>query len=72
MMELDNISTEDYNGKKKRCKFCGNDHVWGRKNCPAFGKTCTKCGGMNHFKKACLKFNEKVNMIPEDDGFEIH
>ena len=34
------------------CKRCGNRH--GPKQCPAFGKTCSKCGGKNHFAKQCF------------------
>ena len=26
----------------KDCKYCGRDHE--RRNCPAFGQTCRKCG----------------------------
>ena len=25
----------------------------GKRNCPAFGKTCDKCGGKNHFRTVC-------------------
>lgn len=32
------------------CKFCGYKHGKGA-NCPAFGKTCAKCQGRNHFAK---------------------
>ncbi|XP_067949748.1 uncharacterized protein [Watersipora subatra] len=33
------------------CKFCTYSHPRGR--CPAYGKQCRKCGGANHFEKAC-------------------
>ena len=33
------------------CKFCGCSHDKGE--CPAFGKTCNKCGGKNHFRTVC-------------------
>ena len=31
--------------KIKNCKYCGDFHAAG--NCPAFGKTCTKCNKKN-------------------------
>ena len=33
------------------CRFCGRSHKRLKANCPAFGRTCNKCGGMNHFSK---------------------
>ena len=36
---------------KFNCKYCGYQHVRGR--CPAYGKSCKKCGGKNHFAKKC-------------------
>eukprot|EP00057_Strongylocentrotus_purpuratus_P007302 XP_011661776.1 PREDICTED: uncharacterized protein K02A2.6-like [Strongylocentrotus purpuratus] len=40
---------EEMNG----CKFCGGSHSRGRDNCPAYGKTCRKCGRANHFQTVC-------------------
>ncbi len=34
------------------CKRCGSKHR--PKQCPAFGKQCSKCKGMNHFAKQCF------------------
>ena len=33
------------------CGRCGKSHEQG--NCPAYGKTCGKCQGINHFKAVC-------------------
>ena len=33
------------------CGKCGKSHEQG--NCPAYGKTCGKCQGPNHFKAVC-------------------
>lgn len=33
------------------CKYCGYQHMKGK--CPAYGQTCRKCGGRNHFQKKC-------------------
>ena len=35
----------------QRCGKCGKSHEWG--NCPAYGETCDKCKGINHFKAVC-------------------
>ena len=33
------------------CGKCGKSHERG--NCPAYGKTCDRCKGINHFKAVC-------------------
>ena len=33
------------------CYYCGESHVKGK--CPAYGKTCAKCGNKNHFASVC-------------------
>ena len=35
----------------QRCGKCGKSHERG--NCPAYGKTCGRCQGINHFKAVC-------------------
>ena len=35
------------------CGRCGLNHESGREACPAFGKTCAKCGKMNHYARKC-------------------
>ena len=35
----------------KDCYFCGRDHNKGE--CPAYGSTCKKCKGKNHWAKQC-------------------
>ena len=35
----------------QRCGKCGKPHE--QRNCPAYGKTCDKCKGINHFKAVC-------------------
>ena len=42
-------SGRGFNGQ--RCGKCGKSHERG--NCPAYGKTCNKCKGINHFKAVC-------------------
>ena len=38
---------------RAKCKFCGREHAFDRKQCPAFGKKCHTCGQENHFAKMC-------------------
>lgn len=35
------------------CWYCGKKHSPKKEACPAWGKTCTKCGAMNHFAVKC-------------------
>jgi hypothetical protein len=37
------------------CKKCGRTHK--KANCPAYGKTCSKCKEKNHFAVGCKKKN---------------
>ena len=39
------------NNNGHRCGKCGKSHERG--NCPAYGKTCDRCKGINHFKAVC-------------------
>ena len=40
---------------KSQCYGCGQDHHQDKSECPAFGKTCHKCGRNNHFVNVCGK-----------------
>ena len=73
-MEIDKISEKKKDYGRSKCKFCGNEHIWGRKNCPAYGKTCVKCKGLNHFSKVCKTRNERVSVLAEEseNEFAIH
>ena len=52
------------------CSFCGGTHTRGR--CPAFGKTCKKCGKVNHFEMVCrskkIHFSNLKNNKIEEHG----
>ena len=37
------------------CKFCAKKHEEKKEKCPAWGKTCDKCGAKNHFSVVCNK-----------------
>lgn len=47
--------------KSRKCKFCGDWHVFEKGSCPAYGKKCKKCGGKNHFEKVCRAEKEKYS-----------
>jgi len=49
------------------CKYCTYNHVRGR--CPAFGKQCKRCGGINHFQKACNM--KTVNAVQGDMPYKV-
>ena len=54
--------------KTFKCKYCGLQHP--PRKCPAFGKSCTKCGKFNHFKNVCrtnTKYEKTVEEIENDD-----
>ena len=38
--------------RRNACRYCEDRHERG--NCPAYGKTCSKCNKINHFAAVCL------------------
>ena len=48
----------------KTANFYGKSHDKGK--CPAYGKTCNKCGGKNHFEAKCTKKGKKVRFKNHD------
>ena len=54
-----------------KCKGCGwGAHLNGRKQCPAFGKNCNKCGKPNHFSSVCQSSTTSagIHQFSEYDG----
>ncbi|XP_072169477.1 uncharacterized protein [Diadema setosum] len=44
------------------CLYCGGKHKRGMRNCPAYGKECSRCiKKINHFAKACKARIETVH-----------
>ena len=41
------------------CKFCAGKHPQRKEKCPAWGRECLKCGGKNHFARACRKIENR-------------
>jgi len=61
----------------KECWFCGRQHDFGRKYCPAYGKQCTKCGKNNHFAAKCKSkqiqkpVHNVIENTPESDIYSV-
>ena len=48
-------SSRNANTRGNSCEFCGREHdLTKRENCPAFGRSCNKCGKKNHFANVCF------------------
>ncbi len=59
------------NSKDIKCKFCVRTHPFGKSNCPAWGKQCYQCKGMNHFANSntCpAKGNQDKNSADKGTG----
>ena len=53
------------------CVGCGQPpHRGGRKQCPAQGKVCHKCGKVGHFGRVCQQRPRKTN--PQANGLHTH
>ena len=55
--EKNKSSNDERTSSSKRnrtCKYCGRTHPVQKELCPAFGKSCSKCGKPNHFSTVCL------------------
>ena len=50
-----NDTKNDKTPKLINCKFCAKKHEEKKEKCPAWGKTCDKCGAKNHFSVVCNK-----------------
>ena len=46
---------------RQPCRYCSGNHV--PRQCPAYGKTCTRCGKMGHFRKVCR--SKRDHMVHE-------
>ena len=53
------------------CKFCLQLHPCGAQNCPAWCKTCLKCGKRNHFKGSTVCQGNVNNANDQPDESEL-
>lgn len=66
--ERGQASTEENSGKHFKCNKC--DKVHGYRECAAYGKTCYKCGKMNHFSNVCKTKLKNVKDVTKDEESE--
>lgn len=63
-------------GSSQTCRHCGGawPHKGGQTKCPAFGKSCSKCGKLNHFACVCLSrpSQNQSNASVSDNVDESH
>lgn len=55
-----------YNKSFYHCKKCNTEH--GPRQCPAYGKTCSKCNRMNHFSVGCTFRKNQVHCLNNTDS----
>ena len=48
------------------CRYCGGGHI--PRQCPAYGKMCTACSKMGHFRKVC---RSKINCTVHEVEIEM-
>ena len=58
--------TEDPPTISKKCLFCTQVHVMKKELCPAWGKSCTSCGGKNHFSASSKCKGRSVHGVKDD------
>ena len=61
---------KDNEGMKVSCNFCGYEHEKIKEKCPAWGKTCDKCKGRNHFKSKCKKVHAISHSQDGNDNYD--
>ena len=55
--------------EKGKCANCGLQHEANReKNCPAFGRRCSRCQKMNHYARCCKSKSAEVRQIEAEDS----
>lgn len=60
--------------RTRECWNCGRKHEYHNKElCPAYGKTCHKCGKPNHFASKCRSKENPpaIHGIDENEIFEV-
>lgn len=50
---VNKFQSNKVNKPYRKCRYCGDPHVFIKEKCPAYGKECSKCGNMNHFASMC-------------------
>ena len=58
------------NKQSRNGKYCGRRHERKKEKCPAFGKTCNKCGGKDHFSNVCQQKIQPGNKAPSRNNLQ--
>ena len=64
-----NAAQNRFKPAQQDCKFCGGHHQFVKSKYPAYGKSCSKCGGRNHLAKVCKgkkSADRKVRTVHEE------
>ena len=68
--QVSNVAHVDRNQPTKaKCKFCGYSHPANK--CPAYGKTCSKCGKNNHFQSVCRSSAKRVQEVEKEESNSV-
>lgn len=59
---------EGFKKFKKKCSKCNYNHAYGK--CPAFGQTCMKCKGTNHFAAKCEENKKNIKAHSTEEKAE--
>ena len=59
--------SREQKGSQSNCKYCKQMHR--KRECPAYGVQCNKCGKMNHFAKACQSTSQPVTFRKQHQRF---
>ena len=58
--------------KERKCKFCGEHHILGKKNCGAAGKHCENCGKKDHLSKVCWSRKKAEELPKSEAASQVH
>ena len=56
----ESVNRSQDRAKPKKCGYCGNEHIFGKNNCPAYGKRCDICKLSNHSAAVCRSKNQNA------------
>ena len=69
------VSSHERSQTQATREYCGKKHAPGARRCPAYGKTCAKCGGRNHWASVCKGQARNVHVLEtetdEDSEFLV-
>lgn len=51
--KVQKVKSEDKRPRRGKCRYCAQEHVFRKEECPAWGKRCTICKKRNHLYICC-------------------